>query len=215
MNRLGDLLTASKTHRAHFAAITVAAVPAAAAIVALAPATAVAHEGHRTSGLTEGFLHPLLGVDHLVTMVAVGLVSVVVGGGAIWRVPGMFVLMLAVGGIVGFRGWELVGVELWILGSLTLFGVTLVTGPALRLSWTLAAVALFGFAHGNAHGLELPVTVTPVGYTAGFVAASAACHVTGIGIGSLIMKSRRRGGLLVTSGWAILTAALLIAVGAT
>lgn len=211
MTRFGHLRSAAARRSARVAS----SFALAAAVLVIAPAASVAHDGHKTSGLSEGFMHPLAGVDHFVTMVAVGLVSVVVGGGAIWRVPTTFVLLLAVGGVVGFRGLELVGVELWILASLTLFGMTLVTQPDLRLSWTLVAVALFGFAHGNAHGLELPVTVSPVGYTAGFVAASAVCHVTGIGIGSVIMRSRRRGGLLMTSGWAILTAALLIAVGAT
>ena len=43
-----------------------------------------------------------------------------------------------------------------------------------------AAIALFGFAHGNAHGLELPLASSAAGYAAGFAIASCVCHAAGI-----------------------------------
>jgi urease accessory protein len=39
---------------------------------------------------------------------------------------------------------------------------------------------LSGFAHGNAHGLELPLASSALGYAAGFAIASAMCHASGI-----------------------------------
>jgi hypothetical protein len=51
----------------------------------LAPAIALAHPGHgETSGLAYGLAHPISGIDHVLAMVAVGLLSAHVGGRASW-----------------------------------------------------------------------------------------------------------------------------------
>ena len=38
-------------------------------------------------GILSGFLHPLLGLDHLLAMLAVGILSAQIGGRALWSVP--------------------------------------------------------------------------------------------------------------------------------
>ena len=43
------------------------------ATLALLPGLAQAHPGHDVSGLAAGITHPLMGMDHLLAMVAVGL----------------------------------------------------------------------------------------------------------------------------------------------
>ena len=58
-------------------------------------------------------------------MISVGLLSGVLGGRAVVTVPALFVTFLLIGGVFGFFAFELVGVELWILGSLLLLGVVL------------------------------------------------------------------------------------------
>ena len=50
-------------------------------------------------GNFSGFLHPLLGLDHLLAMVAVGMLSAQIGGRAIWTVPAAFVVVMAIGGV--------------------------------------------------------------------------------------------------------------------
>lgn len=152
------------------------------AFVLLQAAPAHAHEGRLDleASFQQGFLHPITGFDHLVAMVAVGLLSGVLGGRSLVTVPALFVAFLLVGGVFGFYAFELIGVELWIVGSLILLGVVLagITNPSQPLMY--AAIALFGFAHGNAHGLELPLASSALGYAAGFAIASVICHVSGI-----------------------------------
>ncbi len=41
-------------------------------------------------GIAAGLTHPLLGVDHLLAMLTVGLLSAQLGGRAIWGLPGAF-----------------------------------------------------------------------------------------------------------------------------
>jgi len=44
-------------------------------------------------------------------------------------------------------------------------------------------VALFGLYHGDAHGAEMPAHASGLAYGLGFLAATAAVHVAGIGLG--------------------------------
>jgi urease accessory protein len=128
----------------------------------------------------QGFRHPITGPDHLIAMVAVGLLSGVLGGRAVVTVPALFVTFLLVGGVFGFYAIELVGVEFWILGSLLLLGLVIAGTAKPSRPLMLLAIGLFGFAHGNAHGLELPLASSAIGYAAGFAIASCVCHASGI-----------------------------------
>jgi urease accessory protein len=133
-----------------------------------------------SASFEQGFLHPVTGADHLIAMIAVGLLSGVLGGRAVVTVPALFVSFLLIGGVFGFFAFELVGVELWILGSLLLLGVVLARTARPSRHVMFVAIALFGFAHGNAHGLELPLAASATGYAAGFAIASCVCHASGI-----------------------------------
>jgi urease accessory protein len=66
-----------------------------------------AHDLTGEIGLQAGLMHPLTGLDHLLAMVAVGMVSVELGGHALWRVPGLFLLAMAVGATTGYAGWRI------------------------------------------------------------------------------------------------------------
>ena len=52
-------------------------------------------------GFYDGLSHPVLGADHFLAMVCVGIVSAQIGGRAIWIVPSTFVLIMIIGGIIG------------------------------------------------------------------------------------------------------------------
>lgn len=77
----------------------------------LTPALAFAHPGHDENGLMAGISHPLSGIDHLLAMVAVGLWAAQQKGSARWALPCTFVGMLLIGGILGFDGLNVPGLE--------------------------------------------------------------------------------------------------------
>ena len=52
-------------------------------------------------GFYDGLSHPVLGTDHFLAMVSVGIVSAQIGGRAIWTVPSTFVGVMIIGGILG------------------------------------------------------------------------------------------------------------------
>jgi urease accessory protein len=156
------------------------------ALLALIPAMpAMAHTGSITGGLLGGLAHPLLGPDHLVAMVAVGLWGAFLGAPAIYLLPIAFPLVMAGGGVLGIMGIPLPGTEIGIALSAVVLGlmVSLAARPPL---WGAAAVvAAFAVFHGHAHGVELPPGADAVAYSAGFVVATGLLHLAGITFGLL------------------------------
>jgi urease accessory protein len=55
------------------------------------PDLAQAHTGGSDTGLIDGLMHPVFGLDHLLAMISVGVVSAQLGGNNIWRIPAVFV----------------------------------------------------------------------------------------------------------------------------
>jgi urease accessory protein len=51
------------------------------------------------------------------------------------------------------------------------------------LAASVAIVALFGLAHGYAHGAEMPDAAMPVLYALGFLVATVCLHLLGIAVG--------------------------------
>jgi len=161
-----------------------------AALLAL-PHPALAHITGVASGFGAGFTHPLLGPDHLVAMVAVGLWGAQLGNPAIWVLPIAFPLVMAAGGLIGISGAEIPFPELVI----ALSGVALGLMVALRVRiafWAAAIiVAIFALFHGYAHGKEMPIATNAESFAIGFVVATGLLHLLGITIG---MVDRSRAG---------------------
>jgi urease accessory protein len=147
-----------------------------------------------------GLTHPVLGLDHLLAMVSVGIVSALIGGRAIWTVPGTFVTMMAVGGLVGWSGVDVpdVVIELAIATSVILLGGAIVLYRRLPVPLAMAAVAFFGFFHGFAHGAEIPEIADPLVYAVGFMLGTILLHLTGVLIGD--MAKRYHYGITVLRG---------------
>lgn len=141
--------------------------------------------GSEETGFMEGFLHPILGIDHLVAMLAVGLWGAVLGGKLKWQLPVVFPLVMAVGGVLGIQGLKLPMVEIWIALSAVVIGSAVVFRWPAR-PWTAwLIVGVFAVFHGHAHGTELPAAAAPEVYALGFVVSTGLLHLAGIGIGEL------------------------------
>src|SRR5229473_345884 len=112
----------------------------AAAFLALAPTFASAHPGHEGASLAHGFLHPLGGVDHIVVMVAVGLLAARLGGRALWLVPASFVAVMALAGLAGMAGAGLPYVETGITLSVVVLGTIVALGLTMPVAGAMALV---------------------------------------------------------------------------
>jgi urease accessory protein len=184
-----------------WARLLLGAVACAVPAVALMPSLAFAHIYGGDGGPGAGFMHPLTGVDHLLAMYAVGLLSAVLGGRAIWTVPGAFVAMMTVGGLVGMLHLPLSGAEAGVALSVIVLGAAVAIGPSVPALFALLAAGVFGLLHGYAHGAEMPSVSSPGLYVLGFVAATAGLHVLGA-LSGLLAQCRPTGAYRVRLGGA-------------
>lgn len=161
-------------------------IPALAFLLWAMPSTASAHsEAGSVGGFISGFIHPLSGPDHIVAMVAVGLWGAFLGGQAMWTLPVVFPVVMALGGALGVVGVPLPGVETGIALSGIVLG--LMVGLAARPPLWVAAgiVGFFAIFHGHAHGTELPAAANPMTFAVGFVVSTGLLHLSGVALGLL------------------------------
>lgn len=148
----------------------------------ICPSLAQAHviEG---VGLTDGLVHPLSGIDHLLAMVAVGIIGVRFGAPTMFLVPVIFLISMCLGIFCGVPTIPPQIVEVGICGSLLFFGAILFAFKKTSLLWTICGVALFAFFHGHSHGEEVFLLQHAATYYSGLIIATALLHLCGIALG--------------------------------
>ncbi|RWL20804.1 MAG: HupE/UreJ family protein [Mesorhizobium sp.] len=151
------------------------------ALAALTPSLAFAHSGGaRIHGFFAGLEHPLFGMDHLLAMIAVGIIGARAGWRSIVLVPLFFVSAMVAGALLGLTGIALPSLETGIALSLVVFGAIVALARPLPLAAAAALTALFGLFHGNAHGLEIPEGAGGIAYAAGFLLGTSMLHAIGV-----------------------------------
>lgn len=158
------------------------------AMLTVLPSAAIAHAGNDQGAFPAGFAHPFGGADHLLAMVALGLWAAQAGGRAFWALPCAFVAAMLAGAVAGAAGLGFPAVEPVILASVIIIG----SAVALAARWSVAEMAtlaaLFGFAHGWAHGAEGPLNGLPL-YIARFALATAGLHLAGMVAGRVLTQT--------------------------
>ena len=148
------------------------------------PGLAFAHAPEGAGGgFLTGFLHPIMGFDHLVAMVAVGLWGAFLGDRALWILPIVFPSIMAVGAALGIMGLGIPLVEFVIALSGVVLGALIALRFRARLAIAMVLVGIFALFHGYAHGTEMPGQISAFTYGAGFVIGTGLLHLAGIGIG--------------------------------
>ena len=175
------------------------------------PAFAHVSEEGLKGGFISGYIHPLLGWDHVAAMVAVGIWGAFLGRRAIWILPIVFPFIMVIGGILG-----MVGVPVpFIVPGIALSSI--IIGLAIAFKWRaplwIASIIVGSFAiyHGYAHGQNLPAASNPIAFALGFVLGSGTLHLIGI-LFSLLdrykwgIKALQLGGVII----ALVGVALLV-----
>lgn len=154
------------------------------------PSCSFAHPIMKEGGFSAGLAHPALGFDHFLAMLSVGLLSVQLGGRAIWSVPATFVLFVLIGGVMGMHDVPLFTVEAGIASSVLVLGLAIVADRRIPVLVAMSGVAIFGLFHGHAHGTEMPGFVHPAAYASGFVLGTALIHLLGVGLALVATRNR-------------------------
>lgn len=158
----------------------------------LLPTWAMAHSSSDSLGAMSGFYHPFQGLDHLLAMLSVGIVSAQIGGRSIWTIPALFVTSMVIGGIIGLNHPDVPYVEMGVSLSVVALGLAIVFVEGRRnLMLVMCFVAFFGALHGHAHGVEAPKAASPFYYSFGFVVSTSVIHLIGVFVGWCITEQQR------------------------
>jgi urease accessory protein len=158
-----------------------------------------------------GFAHPVLGIDHILAMVTVGVWGVLAGGRALWVWPAVFVSTMLTGFAASTVGLQLPGVPAAVAASIIVLGLMVALAVRAPLWLGAALIGLFAFFHGHAHGTEA-IAGSLVAYGAGFALATAGLHAAGIGLALAVEGSigklavQALGALTVLGGLALIGA---------
>jgi urease accessory protein len=154
-----------------------------AGVIGLSISPASAHLNPEEHGsFLAGFSHPLLGLDHILAMIAVGLWAALLGGRSIWLVPTAFVTTMMVGFGVAMLNVGLPFVEPVVAASVVIIGLLALVALQVPTPIGMAMVGFFAFFHGYAHGDELG-EAGALPFMVGFALATATLHAIGVGIG--------------------------------
>lgn len=171
--------------------------------------SALAHTGGEAHSFMAGALHPLSGLDHLLAMLAVGLLAGHYGGKMRWWLPTTFVTAMALGATLGASGVGRSFTEIAIASSLIAFGWALLAKPSLPAKALIAATAGFAFLHGHAHGMEMSGDVSTLPFIFGLIVATALLHVIGVVLTTSNLPLVARPTLRKCSGSAIVLVGVL------
>ena len=154
------------------------------------PLPVLAHNYTGMVGFYDGISHPVLGLDHFLAMISVGILSAQIGGKAIWTVPATFVLIMTIGGLFGFLLAidDHYFIEVGIIFSVILLGFGISIEKKIPTKLIIVFVGIFGLFHGAAHGVEMPKAANPLLFVIGFVCGTTTLHLFGVGIGYFSVK---------------------------
>jgi urease accessory protein len=149
------------------------------AVLLSLPMFAFAHPGHEaisvSEGVLAGVLHPLMGLDHLLAILALGVLLSKVSNKQAILIGSSFVALLA----LGFYGAQLGILNMAgnIIETLIMVSVALSLGFIVLprvVKAHISALLITGFAvfHGIAHGLEVPVGASSQGFALGFLVSA-------------------------------------------
>jgi urease accessory protein len=192
-------------------------VPAAVLLAALFTSLpAFGHDGTTLpyGSFLSGLTHPVLGLDHFLAMVSVGILSAQIGGRAIWTIPATFVLIMAFGGLLGWLDVGLTAVEIGIGFSVLALGTAIALDRRVPMVAAMSAVGVFAVFHGYAHGAEMPLVAQPATYALGFMTGTALLHLGGVVIGDISQHYERGKLLLRAAGVVIAGTGAFFLVGA-
>lgn len=161
----------------------------------LTATVALAHPGHGAhthNDFLSGLLHPMMGLDHLLAMAAIGFWSIRQSPSMKRGAPLFVVGGMVAGAAIAWAGVSLAGIETGIAMSVLLAGVLIATMAKLPTFIGGTLVALFMITHGYAHGAEMTEGASLLNYMSGFVLATLAITFVGRGLGTLMLSADNR-----------------------
>jgi len=152
------------------------------------PWVAEAHPFHwatESMGFAGGLLHPLTSLEHLLTMLAVGLCLSQAGSRLAYMLSLSFVMLMLTGVGLAQYSVEIPHIDILLSSAVLLLLLALVLGskfpPYLGMTTVSALAVLHGYQHADAIWLD----TGSMAYTEGFTLATWILLAVGMGVGRL------------------------------
>jgi urease accessory protein len=151
-------------------------------------------------GFISGIAHPLIGIDHFAFILAVGLLAATQQKGVF--IPISFVLAAMLGTGIHVAGFNTSGVELWVSGSVLLFGILLSLKNRPNTTTIVLLSAIAGIFHGYAYGESIfGAESTPLfAYLLGFTIIQLLVIMVIFALGKKMLSGQSQSSGLVLSG---------------
>lgn len=162
------------------------------------------------SGLVNGLIHPLAGMDHVLAMIAVGLWAARRGAQVEWKIPIMFSIMLLAGAVLAISSLQLPWLETLIASSMLVLGLLISLQPKVRTSMAILLIGGFAVYHGYAHGIVSTVMMSSE-YLVGLWVSTALLQLVGVAMALLIARMNMK--LLRWSGVPLIAVGALLLTG--
>lgn len=159
------------------------------------------------ASLQAGALHPLLGLDHLLALLGMGMLYKSSSGNNASTIASknattpasptkyaslLFVPVMLLAAIFGLHGAGLPEMETGITLSLIILGAVLMQHSRVPSLLKIPAVTAFAAYHGMAHGLEMPLAAQPAFYLLGMVITSALLQALGAKLQEVLLRLKTR-----------------------
>jgi urease accessory protein len=139
----------------------------------LVSGAAMAHSGHADhSGFVAGAMHTLSGIDHVLTILAVGFLAARQSTKGRLLASG-FLGALLLGFTVSMWMPAVLAVEHSIIFGLMALGLVVMYHKGVESLGLLLLVGVLGMSNGLAHGWEVPAGASVAGFATGFLLMSA------------------------------------------
>ena len=181
--------------------------------ILLIPSLSYAHGGHG-SGFIEGFTHPIFGVDHFLTIIGIAILAYTLDPKKWYKFIGVFIIMMIIGGIIGIGKEASPAIEKIIAISVLAIGVGILFLPLTKSTLAiLSIIAIIGFFHGYAHGVEMSETNTIYKYVPGYSVGAILLSSVGWQISKYSSDTSNPIGIYRFIGGLIAGAGIIIVIG--
>ena len=158
--------------------------------------------GEIPSNFVTGFLsgagHPVIGIDHLVFVIAIGLLASLRNRLGL-VLPTVFVIATALGTAIHLQSVDLPGAELIISASVLIMGIFLAQKNQVNLALISVAAAIAGIFHGYAYGESIIGAETKAlgAYLLGFCSIQLVISAIAFYLGQRVLNQPPKSSLLL------------------
>ncbi len=137
-----------------------------------------------------GFIHPWLGTDHLLPILASGIWAAQQGGNRLWQIPFLYTTLLIIGAVSGLIIDDLAAVQSAVIVSLLIVGILLTFSIRISTIPCLLLASVFAVFQGYVHGSQVihAETYMVYIYLYGLIFSSCFIQVLGIGLAQFAIK---------------------------